>query len=334
MVTLNVGIIGLGVGEQHFLGYNSHPNSKVTMLCDFSKDKSEKYREKYPELIITDKADDILENSDIDIVSIASYDNYHYEQIMKALKNGKHVFVEKPLCLYEKDGNEIRKFLNIHKNLRLSSNLIMRKYPRVQYIKKIIENDKLGDIFYLEGDYNYGRIHKILDGWRGKIDFYSVIYGGAVHLVDIILWLTGKNVREVFTYGNDILTEKTVFKYNDFAVSLLKFNDDSIAKISSNFGCVFPHFHGLSIYGSKATFINDFEYGKLYKSRNQSESFEKINIQYKSDNKGELVYDFVDSIINNSTPIVSIDDIFKTMSVCFAMEKSMKSGKPEIVNYI
>jgi len=334
MVKINAGIIGLGVGEQHILGYESHPNSKVTMLCDFSEDKLETFRKKYPDLKITDKADDILENPDIDIVSIASYDNYHYEQIMKALKNGKHVFVEKPLCLYEKEVKEIRKFLNSHPNLILSSNLIMRKYPRFRYVKKMIENGKLGDIYYVDGDYNYGRIHKILDGWRGKLDFYSVIYGGAVHLVDLIMWLTGKSVREVFTYGNNIITAKTDFMYNDFAVSLLKFNDESIAKISSNFGCVFPHFHGLSIYGSKATFVNDFEYGKLYKSRNRSESFEKIKIQYKSNNKGELVYDFVDSIVNNSTPIVSINDVFNTTSVCFAMEKSMKTGKPESVNYI
>ena len=119
----------------------------------------------------------------------------------------------------------------------------------------------MGDIFYLEGDYNYGRLNKILDGWRGKLDFYSIIYGGAVHLADLIIWLTGKKVVEVFTYGNDIITSNTNFKYNDFAVSLLKFEDKSIAKISSNFGCIFPHFHGLLIYGSKATFINDFEYG-------------------------------------------------------------------------
>jgi len=330
----NAGIIGLGVGEQHIIGYDSHPNSKVTMICDFSEKKLEQYKKKYPELKITDNADDILESPDIDIVSIASYDNYHYDHIMKALKNGKHVFVEKPLCLYEKDAIEIRKFLDNHQNLKLTSNLIMRKYPRFEYVKKMIEDDKFGDIFYIEGDYKYGRIHKIVDGWRGKLDFYSIIYGGAVHLVDLIIWLTGKNVKEVFTYGNKIITKNSDFKYNDFSVSLLKFNDQSNAKITSNFGCVFPHFHGLSIYGSKATFINDFEYGKLFKSRNQSETFEKINIQYKSNNKGELVYDFVDSIVNNKKPIVSIDDVFNTTSVCFAMEKSMKTGKPEIVKNI
>ena len=49
----------------------------------------------------------------------------------------------------------------------------------------------LGRVYYMEADYNYGRIHKIVDGWRGAIDYYSVFLGGAVHMVDLLLWLTG-----------------------------------------------------------------------------------------------------------------------------------------------
>ena len=39
----------------------------------------------------------ILTNTEIDVVSIASYDNFHCEQIVLALEHSKHVFVEKPL---------------------------------------------------------------------------------------------------------------------------------------------------------------------------------------------------------------------------------------------
>lgn len=334
MEHLHSGIIGLGVGEQHIIGYELHPSSIIENLCDFSESKRREIKKKFPQYKITENENDVLENPDIDIVSIASYDNYHYSQIMKALKNGKHVFVEKPLCLFENEAKIIRKYLKNHPNQKISSNLIMRKYPRFQKLKNIIKKGELGDIYYMEGDYNYGRVHKIIDGWRGKLDFYSVIYGGAVHIVDLLMWITEKKITEVFTYGNKFITANTKFKFNDLTVSLLKFEDNSIAKISSNFGCVFPHFHAISLYGSKATFINDFEFGKIFKSRDPKDSFKKIDVRYKSINKGELVYDFVDSIVNNSTPLVSTDDVFKTMSVCFAMEKSMNTNKPEKVNYI
>ena len=54
----------------------------------------------------TSRAEEIHCDADIDVVSIASYDNYHSDQIFAAIKNGKHVFAEKPLCLtrHEADG--------------------------------------------------------------------------------------------------------------------------------------------------------------------------------------------------------------------------------------
>ena len=46
-----------------------------------------------------------------------------------------------------------------------------------------------GRAYYVEADYNYGRLWKLTDGWRGEIPFYSVVYGGAVHMIDLVCWL-------------------------------------------------------------------------------------------------------------------------------------------------
>ena len=85
--TLKAGIIGLGVGEKHIEGYQSHPDCEVVALCDFSEVRLNECKEKYPDLKITRNAEEILQNPEIDVVSIASFDNYHYEQVMKALKH-------------------------------------------------------------------------------------------------------------------------------------------------------------------------------------------------------------------------------------------------------
>jgi len=180
MEKYNVGIIGLGVGEKHIKGYQSHQSCEVVALCDFSEEKIRSVKRKYPFLKIVKDADEILLDEGINIVSIASYDNYHYEQIIKAIHNEKHVFVEKPLCLYKKEAVEIRKLLQSKPHLKLSSNLILRESPRFKLLKKMIQGGEFGNVFYVEGDYNYGRLHKLTDGWRGKIDFYSIVYGGGV----------------------------------------------------------------------------------------------------------------------------------------------------------
>ncbi len=334
MKQLRVGIIGLGVGQQHIEGYQSHPDCQVTALCDFSETKLNEVQKKYSNCSFTKNADDMLRNPQVDVISIATYDNYHYEQIVKALKHNKHVFVEKPLCLYEKEASGIRRLLKSKPHLKLSSNLILRKSPRFCLLKEMIKAGQMGNLFYVEGDYNYGRIHKITDGWRGKIDFYSVVYGGGVHIIDLLLWLTGDKVIEVFAYGTNLATRESNFRYNDTVVCILKFSSGLIGKMTANFGCVFPHFHALSIYGTKATFINGLEYGLLFDSSRPNAGYQKVDSPYPGVHKGGLIYNFVDSIIYGTEQTVCAEDIFSAMSVCFAIQKAVDKQKPTRVRYI
>jgi predicted dehydrogenase len=331
---LKAGIIGLGVGEQHIAGYDSHPDCEVIALCDFSSEKLAKARTKYPHVTVTTNADEILEDPGIDVVSIASYDNYHFEQIEKGIGNNKHVFVEKPLCLYEHEAVHIRELLRDKPDLKMSSNLILRMCPRFQLLKKMIESGELGELFYVEGDYNYGRLPKITQGWRGKIDFYSVVYGGTIHMIDLLLWLSHASVAEVSAYGNNIASKGSDFRHNDLVVSVLRFHNEMLGKVTANFGCVFPHFHALSVYGTKATFINGLEHGLLFETRYRDKGCQKISEDYPGVHKGALIYSFVESILNGSEALVTVEDIFKTMSVCFAIEKATRQTNPVTVKYL
>ena len=108
---LRVGVIGLGVGAQHILAYAANANCEVIALCDIDATKRTEFAVIYPNLSITDDAMDLLNDPTIDIVSIASYDDIHAKQIIAALKNDKHVFVEKPLCLYAEEVREIKQAL-------------------------------------------------------------------------------------------------------------------------------------------------------------------------------------------------------------------------------
>ena len=65
----------------------------------------------------------------------------------------------------------------------MTTNTILRTSKRFMEIKNKIKEGFFGDIYYLEMDYNYGRLKKITDGWRGKIKNYSVVLGGAYTLL-------------------------------------------------------------------------------------------------------------------------------------------------------
>jgi len=333
MKKLRAGIIGLGVGEKHIDGYQSHPDCEVVALCDFDENKLAAALKNYPHLRLTPNAGDILEDPEIDIVSIASFDNFHYEQVIRALKNNKHVFVEKPICVRQKELEHIRALLNEKLHLHLSSNLILRMSPRFRLLKEMIARGELGQPYYIEGDYNFGRLQKITEGWRGALDFYSVVYGGGIHLIDLMLWLTGDSIVEVSAYGNRLASTGTNFRFNDMVVSILKFQSGLIGKMAANFGCIFPHFHALEVYGTRASFINGLEHASLFKSRDSVE-YEKITAAYPGVQKSDLLHSFINSILHDSPPEVSTEDVFRSMSVCFAIEEAASKSGPVTVKYI
>lgn len=332
-MAIKVGIIGLGVGESHITGYQKHPKCEVVALCDFSPEKNKLASHKYPGIKIVQFAEEILEDPQIDVVSIATYDNFHYEQIISAIKTSKHIFVEKPLCLREEEAKDIYSLLDNNPHIKISSNHILRMSPRFQELKLLLERDEVGELYYAEGDYDYGKIEKIMYGWRAKIDYYSVVLGGAIHIIDLLLWLTGERVVEVFSYGNQIATKDSQFRYNDLVVALLQFQNGMLAKISANFGCVKPHFHGLKLYGTKGSFINEVEAGILFQSRDCNELPKRILQKYPGVHKGDLVYNFIDSILFNTKATVVKRDIFDVLSVCFAIEKSLEIKQRVKVTY-
>ena len=100
---LKAAVIGLGVGTRHINAYNEHSHCKVDIVCDFEQDTLDKISEVMPSLRTTKYADDVINDPNVNLLSIASYDHHHAEQIVHALEHGKHVFVEKPLCMNRKE---------------------------------------------------------------------------------------------------------------------------------------------------------------------------------------------------------------------------------------
>jgi len=336
MKKLKVGIIGLGVGEKHIPAFESHPACEVVALCDFSKKKLAEMAIRYPKISQTTDSDEITNNMDIDVVSVASFDNYHFEQVSNSIINEKHVFVEKPLCLDLHEAVEIRRLLNESHGICLSSNLNLRTCPMFIYLKELVQSGDIGEVFYLEGDYLWGRIHKLTDGWRKDMPFYSIVYGAAVHMIDLLMWITQMKPVEVKGYGNRIATAHSDLKYNDFSAILLKFENGMIAKVSANSGCVYPHFHKVSVYGTSKTFFHDIMGGKIVTSREPQSEIISVKKNYPAvGEKAKVITTFIDSILDSDAEaIVSTKDVFDTMSVCFAAEKAINEGMNVLVKFI
>lgn len=322
------GVIGLGVGEQHIHGLRRHGSCRVSALCDFDAAKLDMARERYPDLRRYERAEELIDDPEINLVVIASYDDAHYAQVMRAIDAGKHVFVEKPLCTRSEELADISEALGRNPGVRLSSNTILRRSPRFMQLREEIDAGVLGRIYYAEADYNYGRLEKLVSGWRGRIPEYSVMVGGGVHMVDLLIWLIGDRVVEVHAMGNGICSEGSTFHGMDMVVATLRFENEAIAKVSANFGCIYPHFHRVSVYGTEATFENRMDDALVYRSRDPGTPPLRVGTPYPGVDKGALIPGFVDAVLGKGEPDVDESAVFETMGACFAIDQSLREGRP------
>ena len=109
---INAAIIGTGIGIKHLEAIEGYKKSKVLMICEKDKKKILELKKRYPKIKITNDENKIFLDKKINLVSIASFDNFHFSQIVKSFKSNKNVIVEKPMCLRE---NQLRKIVSLIK---------------------------------------------------------------------------------------------------------------------------------------------------------------------------------------------------------------------------
>ncbi len=331
---LRAGVIGLGFGQTHARAYHLHPVCRLEALCDMDPVRLRAVAQEYPGVRLYERAEDLLRDPGLDVVSIASHDHQHFEQAALALAQGKHVFVEKPLCQQAGQLRELAALLRSHPRLCFSSNLLLRTSPRFQELRAMIKQGGMGRLFYLEGSYNYGRLHKITQGWRGRLPYYSVIQGGGIHLLDLMLWLSGERVTEVAAFGNNLASQGSGFAFPDMVAALLKFSGGLVAKLGANFGCVSPHFHELNVYGAQATFLNRPEAALLYTSREEAEPPQTWEAPLKPADKLGVINSFIQAIVTSGQPLVTAQEALDCMAVCLAIDRAWQESAVVEVEYV
>jgi predicted dehydrogenase len=337
-VRLGVGVIGLGVGAHHARAFEAHPGCFIAALCDLDATRLAEVARLYPQARSYSSADDLILDPAVHIVSIASHDDHHGRQVVYALRAGKHVFAEKPLCLSRPELREIvRAWREARGLLRLTTNTVLRRSPRFRWLKDAILAGRLGTVFCIEGDYVYGRLPKLTSGWRGAIPGYSVMLGGGIHIIDLTLWMSAARPVEVMAYGSTLGSSHTAFHGIDLVLALLRFENGLIAKIGANFASVYPHFHRFVVHGTEATFENlpsdVSSSARLWQERDGGLPPLLVEAAYPAVGKGDLVPAFVEAVSGCGAPDVTEDEVFASVATCLAIQQSLARGVAVPVEY-
>jgi predicted dehydrogenase len=299
---LGVAIVGLGVGEQHALAYDADPRTKVCWLIDIDAAVATDVRDRIGSGKTAASLESALRDDAIDIVSIASYDHIHAEQVVQCFDAGKHVFVEKPLCRTTDELSKIIAAWEGSGRPHISSNLVLRDAELYRWLSHEVHSGSLGRIYAIDGDYLYGRMHKITEGWRKDVPDYSTMEGGGIHLIDLMLSLTDERPTHVSCVGNRIASADTDFRYDDFMAATYTFPSGLVGRITANFGCVHRHHHVLRVFGTEATFIYDDAGPRLHLTRDEDQRATALNHNPLPASKGAMIPAFIDSISSDADP--------------------------------
>jgi predicted dehydrogenase len=324
--TLGVAVVGLGIGEQHARTYLGLPDCSLRWLYDLDRERLERTARSLGHGTPAPAFATILADRAVDVVSIASYDEAHAEQASAALAAGKHVFVEKPLCRSAAELRAIRQAWQAAGHPHLASNLVLRAAPAFRWLRDAIAAGELGEVYAIDGDYLYGRIAKITQGWRKDVPDYSVMQGGGIHLVDLLLWLTGQRPASVTATGNRICTAATAFRYRDFAAATFDFPSGLIGRITANFGCVHHHQHVLRVFGTRATLVSDDAGVRLHRDREGARP-DPLPLAAAPPGKGALIPEFVRAIVEGDDPRPAAEHELDVMAACVAAEVAVQTGQ-------
>ena len=329
--TVRVGVIGLGVGERHVVAYRDIPCCEVAAVCDLNPDRLREVGDRHDVAQRFVDYRKITEDPSIDAVSICSYDDVHVEQALSAFRHGKHVMLEKPIALFRKDAERLLA-VQQETELILSSNLILRASPRFRAVKRMAQGGAFGELYYMEGDYLHNILWKLTEGWRGQLPYYSPIYGGGIHLIDLMRWIAQREVIEVCAMGSNALTRGSGYKFHDTVVALLRFNGGLIGKTTTSLGPQRTKFHALDLFGTKGTFLNDTPDARVF-TGSEPEDEERMQAAYPAMEKGDLLPDFIQAIRHGRLPLVNHIDVFRVMDVCFAAVESIEQKRTVQVVY-
>lgn len=198
---LRVGVIGGGsISEFHVKPYLNNNAVELIALCDSNEQRLTNAGQRYGVKNLYLNYEEMLQNPDIDAISICTWNNTHAEISIAALDAGKHVLVEKPLSISVEEALAVEEAVKRSGKI-LQIGFVRRHGNNTKLLKQFIDQDELGEIYYAKAT-----CLRRLGNPGGWFSNKSKAGGGplmdlGVHMIDICWYMMGKP-KPVSVSGN------------------------------------------------------------------------------------------------------------------------------------
>ena len=305
-----VGLVGCGhISETYFRGHNYFNNFQIIKCADINLDNAKKCAETYG--ITSCTVDELMNDSEIEIILNLTIPRAHYEVAKKSLDHGKHVYSEKPMAVNFVEGEELLKLAN-SKGLYIGNAPDTFLGGGIQKSIDLINQDKIGNvrlgsaIFAYPGVQSY---HPNPEPWFANNEGGPVMDMGPYYFTALVNLLgPAKSVHGISTK----VFEKRVIgigpkKDQEFNVQCptsylvnLEFHNQALIQITLSFDVVAHQRNHIELYGDKGSMIvpdpNMFggsvltctdDYGAWEEHKTDELPLGKINITSQSERANE-----------------------------------------------
>ncbi len=212
---VGVAVVGCGYwGPNLIRNFNACPTSRVVMICDRDPARLDHCHGLCPTAQTTREFDDVLNNPEVEAVSIATPVATHAPLGLAALQAGKHVIVEKPMAMSVTEAEEMVALAKkLGRVLMVDHTFIYS--AAVRKVKDLIDSGELGELFYIDS------VRINLGLFQTDV---NVVWDLAPHDLSIVDFLLGKLPKSVAAMGSrhvDPELEDVAYLNMDFGKNLL-----------------------------------------------------------------------------------------------------------------
>lgn len=203
-----VAVVGAGYWGKNLVR-NFYELGALSHICDSDAERLQAFTRQYPSVRVTGVFSDVLRDPAIKAVAIATPAESHAVAVRESLLAGKDVFVEKPLCLSVRDGEELVALARKQRRVLMVGHLLWY-HPAILKLKELIGAGELGRIQYIYSNrLNLGKIRRE----------ENILWSFAPHDISVILGLLNEMPDGVRAQGGNYLHEQIA----DVTISLLSF---------------------------------------------------------------------------------------------------------------
>lgn len=317
---VSIGFIGSGSYAQGVLLPNIPKANDVVLkgVMTGTSTGSRSVADRYGFEFCSSKVEDILGNDGINTVFITTRHDSHGSYVIDALKAGKHIFVEKPLCLKLEELEEINKLMGQRAKGEAQSILMVGYNRRFSPLSEMLKANFRPDPMAMNYRINAGAIP--VDSWIQDPEFGGGrILGEVCHFIDYLTFISGSLPSSVYAAA---MREPS--NLNDTLSISIRYRNGSIGNIHyfANGSKAVPKEY-VEVYQSGITAtLNDFSELSIFGDRKPTKK--KLFAQNKGQ-KNEVRF-FIEAVKNGNFSLIPFDQIHNASLVSFKVIESLQSG--------